>query len=318
MSNLPRKYLACAVQMSPVWMDLEGTTEKVCKKILELGERGVRLIVFPEVIIPGTPHWNWSEPLNSDLFLRMFKNSVEVPSDALARVGAACRAANAYVVLGVTERDAKALYNTILYLDDGGQLIGKHRKIIATHSEKVIWAPGDAEGLRVHETPLGKIGGLICGEHNNSLARYALAEQGEEVHAAVWVSGAARRGESFNHWVETWSVSYAMANQAFVICAQATASEEEQNLFGFNSKGGGSSIVAPDGSFLAGPEKEGEIDVIAEIDFDRAIRSYQMMDVIAYHGRPDLFNFSVNRHGKGKRVSAAPEDPVNLLSADDR
>ncbi|MCG6115818.1 MAG: carbon-nitrogen hydrolase family protein [Mesorhizobium sp.] len=319
MSHLPRKYLACAVQMSPVWMDLDATTEKVCKKIWELGEKGVRLIVFPEVIIPGTPHWNWSEPLNSDLFLRMFKNSVEVPGDALARVASACRDAGAYVVLGITEREGKALFNTIVYIDDRGRLIGKHRKIIGTHSEKVIWAAGDADGLRVHETPLGKLGGLICAEHNNSLARHALAVQGEEVHAAVWVSGAARRGESFNRWVETWSVSYAMANQTFVICAQATASEEEQNHFGFNSAGGGSAIIAPDGSYLAGPEKDGEVDVIAELDFDSAIKSYQMMDVVAYHGRPDLFNFSVKRDVRPTTyaVDAPAFEPVDLTGTRD-
>ncbi|WP_017727370.1 carbon-nitrogen hydrolase family protein [Halalkalibacterium ligniniphilum] len=295
MSDIGKKYLAAAVQMAPVWLDREATTEKVCSKIIELGQKGVRFIVFPEVMIPGTPHWNWSEPMNRELYIRMFQNSVEVPSETLRKVATACRSANAYVVLGITEREAKALYNTIVFINNEGQLIGKHRKMIATQSEKVIWAAGDASGLRVHNTPLGKIGGLICGEHNNSLARYALAEQGEEVHAAVWVSGAARRGELYNRWVETWCQSYAMANQTFVICAQACASEKEIERFGFPHVGGGSSIIAPDGSFIAGPEKSGETDVIAEIDFEKAIFNYTILDTISYHGRPDLFQFGVNR-----------------------
>jgi nitrilase len=300
MGDYGMKYLAAAVQMAPVWLDREATTKKVCSKIMELGKSGVRLIVFPEVMIPGTPHWNWTEPLNSDLYLKMFQNSVEVPSETLREVALACRTANAYVVLGITERDSKALYNTIVFINNEGRLIGKHRKLIGTHSEKVIWTAGDASGLRVHDTPLGKIGGLICGEHNNSLARYALAAQGEEVHAAVWVSGAARRGESYNRWVETWCSSYAMANQTFVICAQACASEEEIERFGFPHSGGGSSIIAPDGSFIAGPEKNGETDVIAEIDFEQAIRNYPLLDSISYQGRPDLFQFSVNREKQSK------------------
>jgi nitrilase len=300
------------VQMAPVWLDREATTEKVCSKILELGKLGVKLIVFPEVMIPGTPHWNWTEPSNTDLFVRMFQNSVEVPSETLKKVAQACRSADVHVVLGITERESKALYNTIVFINNEGQLIGKHRKLVATHSEKVLWASGDASGLQVYDTPIGKLGGLICGEHNNSLSRYALAVQGEEVHAAVWVSGAARRGESYNRKVEIWCLSYALANQTFVICAQACASEEEMIRFGFKHPGGGSSIIAPDGSFISGPEKNGETDVIAEIDFEQAIRSYSLQDTISYHGRPDLFNFSINQE---KRIhNAEPEQKFRKLN----
>lgn len=295
MGDLWRKYLAAAVQMAPVWLDREATTEKVCEKIMELGKAGVRLIVFPEVIIPGTPHWNWSEPLNQELYTELFRNAVEVPSETLRKVALACRSANAYAIVGIHERVLKALYNTIVFIDNEGRLIGKHRKLMGTHSEKVLWAAGDGRGLRVYDTPLGKLGGLICGEHNNSLARHALNIQGEEVHAAVWVSGAARRGESYNHWVNTWTCSYAMANQAFVISAQALASEAEIQRFGFTGPGGGSAIIAPDGTFLAGPVTSGEADVIAEIDLSQGIRSYTMFDTVSYHGRPDVFEFKVNR-----------------------
>jgi len=290
-------YLAAAVQMAPVWLDREATTEKVCAKIVELGRQGVRLIVFPEVIIPGTPHWNWIEPTNSELYVRLYQNAVELPSETLRRVASACRSASAYVVLGVHERAGKSLYNTLLFLDDQGNLLGRHRKLVPTHSEKILWAAGDGSGLRVYRTPLGRLGGLICAEHNMSLARFALAQQGEEVHAAVYVSGSARRGELFNRWVEIWSCSYALANQVFVVCAQACASREEIERFGFPGPGGWSAIIAPDGTFVAGPAREGEADVIGEMDLAAAVRTYVLFDTVGYHGRPDVFHFELRQTG---------------------
>lgn len=305
------KYLAAAVQMEPVWMDRKATTDKVCSKIIELGKSGVRLIVFPEVIIPGTPHWNWIEPSNNDLFVDLFLNAVEVPSESLRQVGLACRAANAYVILGIHEREGKSLYNTIVFINNEGRLIGKHRKLMGTHSEKLLWAAGDASGLNVYETPLGKLGGLICGEHNMSLARHALAVQGEEVHAAVWISGSARRGELYNRWVETWCCSYALANQTFVVSAQSVASEKEIKRFNLLGPGGGSSIVAPDGLYIAEPVMGCEADIIAEIDYTRGIRNYALFDNIRYHGRPDLFEFKVNRE---KQI---PEFPHTKLATEE-
>lgn len=313
MGDLGLKYLAAAVQMEPVWMDREATTEKVCAKILELGKSGVRLIVFPEVIIPGTPHWNWFEPSNNDLFVELFLNAVEVPSETLRQVALASKAANAYVILGIHERVGKCLYNTIVFIDDQGRLIGKHRKLMGTSSEKILWAAGDAEGLRVYQTPLGKLGGLICAEHNMSLARHALASQGEEVHAALWISGSARRGEEFNRWIETWCSSYAMANQTFVISSQSIASEKEIKRFGLLGPGGGSAIYAPDGTHVAGPVKEGEVDVIAEIDFARGMRLYSLLDNIRYHGRPDIFDFKVNREKQIEEFSRSQLEPKNCM-----
>lgn len=276
-------------------MNRELTTEKVCHKIVELGKQGIQLIVFPEVIIPGTTHWNWIEPGNNDLFVKLFQNSVEIPSDTVTKIASACKASGTFVIIGIHERVDKALYNTILFIDETGEIIGKHRKLIGTHSEKIIWASGDGTGLQVYETGLGKIGGLICAEHNMSLARHALAMQGEEIHAAVWISGSARRGSQFNDWVDIWIRSYAMANQTFVISSQSVASEQEIQRFGLFGPGGGSAIVAPDGTYIKKSTGSSEQDVIAEIDHSYAMRTYTTLDTVRYHGRPDVFNFSVNR-----------------------
>ncbi|MCL6562828.1 MAG: carbon-nitrogen hydrolase family protein [Firmicutes bacterium] len=287
-------YLAAAVQMAPVWMDRGRSTDKVIAKIRQLGERGVRLAVFPEVIIPGTPHWNWLTPSDSELYALQWENAVELEGPELRAVGEACKEAGMHVVVGITERMRRALFNTIVFFDDQGRRIGVHRKVMPTQSEKVVWAPGDGTGLTVYETPLGRLGGLICAEHNMSLARYALAQQGEEVHAAVWVSGSARRAE-FNRWVELWSGSYALANQCYVISAQAVASDEEMERFGLQRRGGWSAILAPDASIVAGPITEQEGEVIGPIDSRKVVRTYNLFDAIDYHGRPDLFEFRLHR-----------------------
>lgn len=302
--NYQSKYLAAAVQMAPVWLDREATTQKVCDKIRELGKQGVRLIVFPETVVPGTPHWIWFEPANRELFLRLFTNAVEIPGPTIDAVSQACRNANAYVILGVHERYGKALYNSLVHIDEQGEVVNVHRKVIATHSEKVIWAGGDGAGLKTVQTSFGKVGGLICAEHNMSLPRHALAQQGEEVHAAVFISGSARRGEEFNTWVDTWCRSYALANQTYVVCAQSVATEEEIERFNLLGPGGGSSIIAPDGTYLAGPLLEVEGDIIAEIDRVQGMQLYSLFDTVGYHGRPDIFDLRVSQSRPSRNLSA--------------
>ena len=289
------KYLAAAVQMAPVWMDREATTEKVIQLIQEAGAQGAKLIVFPEVIIPGTPHWIWKEPERYDYYTELFKNSVEVPSPTTARLGGAARQAGAYVVIGINERDGKALYNSMLFFDRHGQLLGKRRKLMGTYVEKTIWGMGGGNDFPVFSTELGKLGGLICRENFSNLSRHELARQGEEVHAAVWLAGSSRRGELFNRWIEASCVSHAVSSQTFVIASQACASDKEMELFKLDGPGGWSAIISPRGEFVAGPLKEGEGILIGEINLEAAVSSYPVWDEIGYHGRPDVFKVLINR-----------------------
>ena len=311
--NTLQKFLVAAVQMEPVWMDRQATTEKICDKIRELGKQGVRLIVFPETIIPGTPHWTWFDPANSELFLDLISNAVEVPGPTLQVIAQACRDARANVILGIHERAGKALYNSLVHINESGELVNNHRKLMGTHAEKVLWAAGDATGLRTVQTPLGKVGGLICAEHNMSLPRHTLAQESEEIHAALFISGAARRGAQFNDWVETWCRSYALANQTYVICAQSVASEAEISKFDLLGPGGGSSIIAPDGSYLAEPLLGREGDVVAEIDRRQGMRFYSLFDTVGYHGRPDIFDLQVSRSRYSAPSGGPGQIPIPLL-----
>lgn len=289
------RYLAAAVQMAPVWMDREATTEKVIQLIQEASAKGAKLIVFPEVIIPGTPHWIWKEPERYDYYAELFKNSVDVPSPTVTRLGEAARQADAYVVIGINERAGKALYNSMLFFDRRGQLLGKRRKLMGTYVEKTIWGMGGGNDLPVFPTELGKLGGLICRENFSNLSRHELAAQGEEVHAAVWLAGSARRGALFNRWIEASCVSHAVSSQTFVIACQACASDKEMELFKLDGPGGWSAIISPKGEIIAGPLEKGEGILVGEIDLETAVSSYPLWDEIGYHGRPDVFKLLVNR-----------------------
>jgi len=288
-------YLAAAVQMAPVWMDREATTQKVCDLIQTARGRGAELIVFPEVIIPGSPHWIWFEPEDYDLYTTLFKNSVEIGDATTQRLQAAARQAGAYVVIGINERCQKALYNSMLFLGPDGELLGSRRKLVGTYAEKMIWAQGEAEGLRVFPSKLGRIGGLICGENFDNLARHALAVLGEEVHAAIYLAASSRRGQLFNRWIESTAVAHALAAQCYVVCAQSCASEAEIQRFALKGPGGWSAIISPRGELVAGPLLDEEGIVVGKGDMEAAIKSYPVHDRVGYHARPDVFRFEIKR-----------------------
>ena len=173
-----------AVQASPVYLDREATIAKACDFIAMAGGEGAQLIVFPEAFIPTYPGWIWhlapghAGDMVSALYAELLDQAVTIPSDATDRLCEAAHQAGAYVAIGMNERNAEAsngsLYNTLLYIDADGQILGKHRKMVPTGPERLIWAQGDGSTLSVYDTPFGKISGLICFENYMPLARYAL------------------------------------------------------------------------------------------------------------------------------------------------
>src|SRR4030042_552794 len=216
------KFKAAAVQAAPVFMEREASVDKACTLIETAGKEGAKLIALPEVYIPAYPYWVWLMGIEQGLVYcaDLYKNSVDVPSAATTSLGAAARKANAYVVIGVNERDNKSLYNTLLFFDDEGNLMGKHRKFKATHAEKIIWGDGDGSPHRVYETKIGRLSGLICGEHTMALPGYTLAAMGEQIHIAAWV-GFATAGipawkEAFRILSETSARYHAIAYNTYV------------------------------------------------------------------------------------------------------
>jgi nitrilase len=295
--------VAC-IQAEPVVLDREATIDKLESLTAEAAGNGAQLLVFPEAFVPAYPSsiWakalaGWAEPGATEAFALLAREAVGVPSDAERRIGAAARRHGAWIVTGVTEVDPErpsTLYNTLLYHAPNGELAGKHRKLVPTNHERLVWGPGDGGGLRAIATPLGRLGGLICWENYMPLARFALYESGVE----IYVASTADDGDA---WQSTL-IHIARESRAFVVApshfqrASAYPADfplrrliEDAGTIGR----GGSAILAPNGGYLAGPLYDEEGILYAELDPARLWEERQRFDPSGHYHRPDVLRLSV-------------------------
>lgn len=294
-------------QVPPVFLDLEGSLARLESTVAEAARGGARLVVFGETWLPGYPVWAdagipWGDADTKAAHARLLANSIEIPGPATERLGAVAREHDVVLVVGANERDARfsrgTLYNSLLYFGPDGSLLGVHRKLVPTHSERVIWGAGDGSTLGVVETPIGRVGGLICWEHWMPLARFAMHAQGEQIHVAVW--------PDVPEMHEVASRSYAFEGRTFVLCAgqilplSAVPDEVEvlpvlRELADADGMllAGGSGVIGPDGSWLAGPVR-GEAIVTADLDLDLIGGELQALDTAGHYNRPDVFRLSVD------------------------
>ena len=188
-----------AAQLSPVFLNKEKTVKKACDAILEAGNNGANLIVFPEAFISGYPDWVWSIPPHksaqlNELYVQLVENAVSIPDNTTKKLCDAAKTAKINVVIGMNETNSESsnasLFNTLLFIDETGQILGKHRKLMPTNCERLIWAQGNGSTLRSYSTSVGKIGGLICWENFMPLARNAIYESGVQILASpTWDKG---------------------------------------------------------------------------------------------------------------------------------
>lgn len=186
------KFKAAAVQAAPIYLNRDASLEKACALIEEAAANGAEFILFPEVFLPGNVYWAqnlpWKEQAKFNV--ELFKNSVTIPSPTTDKLCEMAKKHHIFIVMGIHERDNKALYNTLIYIDREGKIIGKHRKFKPTGPEKLVWSDGDGSTLKVIPTEFGRLGGLICGEHVAVLPGFALAGMAEQLHVASWVGSA--------------------------------------------------------------------------------------------------------------------------------
>jgi nitrilase len=299
-------FKVAAVQATPVFLDREATIDKACDLIAAAGGEGARLVVFPEAFIPAYPDWVWTIPpgeegVLNELYAELLSNSVTIPSDATDRLCRAARLANAYVVMGMSERNVEAsgasLYNTLLYIDAKGEILGKHRKLVPTGGERLVWAQGDGSTLQVYDTPLGKLGGLICWENYMPLARYSMYAWGTQIYvAATWDRG--------QPWLSTLR-HIAKEGRVYVIgCCIAMRKDDIPDRYAMKQKFyaeadewiniGDSAIVNPEGQFIAGPVRKQEEILYAEVDPRMVQGPKWMLDVAGHYARPDVFQLTVH------------------------
>ncbi|MBC8951432.1 carbon-nitrogen hydrolase family protein [Xenorhabdus sp. PB62.4] len=310
MLNLP-KFKAAAVQAAPIFLDTEATVELVCRLIREAADNGAALVAFPEVFVSGYPYWNWvMNPVQgSPWFEKLCKSAIEVPGPEIHKIALAAARHHINVVVGVNERSPNGiatLYNTLVTISDEGHILGRHRKLVPTWAEKLTWANGDASSLKVHDTRIGPLGTLACGENTNTLARFALLSQGELVHVASYIAlpvappdydmAEAIRLRAAAHCFEGkvfTIVSCSTISQEIVKAMTATHPEAEELLARPNSAFTG--IIGPDGRVMGDSLIDEEGIVYADIDLNRCIQPRQMHDITGHYNRFDIFDLKVNR-----------------------
>jgi predicted amidohydrolase len=303
-----------AVAQPEVAPTLEAGLSKVVSLVEDAAANGAALAVFPETFLPGYPIWLdvcrdvalWDHSPVKHVYRRMADESVVVPSGATQTLAAAARAGSITLVIGVIERVTSGagqgtLYNSILTFGPDGSLLNHHRKLVPTYTERMVWGQGDAAGLRAVDSPIGKVGALVCWEHWMPLARHAMHESGEDLHAALWPTA--------HEMHQVASRQYAFEGRCFVLAsgsvmrASALPAELEPHPDKVPSSDhwvlrGGSAIIAPDGSYLAGPVYEQPTLLFADVDVGRVREERMTLDVTGHYHRPDVFAFSVARDTK--------------------
>lgn len=317
------KVKVAVVQAAPVFMDKESTIEKACKLIREAGRNGAELIAFPEAFIPGYPAvysvgWESKPSEWAAYMIALQDNAVLVNSRDTEILGEAVRAVNAYAVIGCNELDdregSRTVYNTLLYFGRDGKVMGRHRKLMPTYTERTYWGRGDASDLQVFNTDIGRIGGLICGENVMVLLKAAMMQKGEEFHIAVWPGVWSGHGQT--HLMEPladprWESSalysiirsYAFESQAFILSSSGMLGEKDfpdrwqalkdSNHTNYTWCVGGSAIVDPHGGLIAGPSIGEESILYADCHAHHIKLTKAIFDCLGHYTRWDVVRLQV-------------------------
>ena len=308
---MPRRatpHKVAVVQHPPVTLHRQKTLERGVMLLEEAAKAGARLVSFPETWLPGYPEWLWrlrpgeDSDLTSEIHGRLIENAVDLKASQLKPFQSAARRLKVTVSIGIHERDGDysrgTLYNTVVLIGPDGSVLNRHRKLMPTNPERMVWGTGDAVGLRVIDTPSGRVGSLICWENYMPLARYALFAQGCELYLApTWDAGST--------WTST--MRHIAAEGRCWVLGNGTAMRGKDIPKDFPQRSrlfpdldewynpGDSVIVDPRGKVVAGPLHEEHGILYADCDPALASKAKRTLDVAGHYGRPDIFRLEVNR-----------------------
>ncbi|OOZ42250.1 carbon-nitrogen hydrolase family protein [Solemya elarraichensis gill symbiont] len=296
------------VQHSPVLLDAQQTMQKAIELVAEAAAGGAQLVILPEAFFPGYPAWIWRlRPggdwgISDEVHHRLLKNAVDLEADDLKPLRDAAAEHQLTIVAGINERDGKlsrsTLYNSVVTIGPNGDLLNCHRKLMPTNPERMVWGQGDASGLKVIDTPCGRIGALICWENYMPLARFALYAQGVEIYVAPTY-------DSGDDWLGTmqhiaregccWVISAGVATRHSDIPDDFP---EKERLYPDGEEWinpGDSVVISPRGSLVAGPFNQTQEIIIADIDLDEVAIARRGFDVAGHYSRPDIFTLHIDR-----------------------
>lgn len=298
------KFVAAVVQWAPEAHDAVAGSHKAARAIAEAAAQDARLVVFPEVWLQCYPYWggmSLREPEYQMWREALFRAAISIPGPELATVQAAAAKHRCHVVMSAQERAGGTLYATQIFIGPDGRLLGSHRKLMPTLHERLLWGMGDGSDLDVHDTELGRLGGLMCFEHQMAPARYALCGLGIQIHAACWP------GHAFLDPVIDASMrQLSHENACFVLVARDVMSADRiaagmppvtigREIWNAH---GGSAIIAPGGEYLVAPVFDREAILTAEIDLSRIAVAKWFVDAAGHYARPDVFRLEWDRRAK--------------------
>lgn len=310
---------ACAVQAAPAFLDRSATLAIVLDRLEAARDGGADVCVFPETFWPGYPFWvditdasRFDEARQKRAYAQYLDAAVALDGSEFAAVVKRCAELEMFVYLGVAERSESggSVYCTLVAIDPVHGVVGVHRKLRPTYGERLVWAPGDGHGLRVHEFLGARLGGLNCWENWMPMARAALYAQGEQVHIATW-PGAPHLTADISRFV-------ALEGRVFVVSAGAVLRAEHlpedfalrDEVLAVRSRftSGGSIIVGPDGEVLAEADKHAEALLFADLDLARVREERQNFDPAGHYGRPDVLGLRLDRRRLGPLESSDDRD----------
>ena len=288
---------AAVVQAAPIPFDRVRTVEKTLGLIRDAAAQGAQIAVFPEAFVSGYPKLldfgavvGRRTVEGRTMFRRYHESAIDVPGPATEAIGEACREHNLTLVIGVIERDGGTLYCTALYFGPDGSLLGKHRKVMPTAMERLIWGFGDATTLNAVDTPAGRVGAVICWENYMPGMRMHMYKQRVQLYCAPTVDDRLTWSATMQHiafegrcFVLSAVQYLRRADYPPEIAAHLPATAADPII------GGGSIIVNPQGQVLAGPDRTGEVILTAELNLDEIIEGKYDLDVVGHYSRPDLF-----------------------------
>jgi nitrilase len=332
----PQRFKVAVVQASPAVFDRARTLQKVQALSREAARKGAQLVLFPEAFVSGYPRGlDFGAVVGSrtdqgrEDFRRYWESSVDVPGPAVDELAQTARENQIYLVIGVVEREGGTLYCCVLFFAPDGSFLGKHRKIMPTGSERLVWGFGDGSTMPVFDTPLGQLGAVICWENYLPLMRAAMYAKGIQIYCAP-------TADARDSWIASMR-HIAVEGRCFVLsCNQFNRRRDfpsdYHSIFREDPDAvvcrGGSCIVDPFGNFLAGPNTEGEAVLFAEIDRAQIVRGKYDLDVVGHYARPDIFQLHVDARAKKpvsihdaelkeeEETSVSPQQPAIARSAD--
>jgi amidase/nitrilase len=314
---MSRRIKVGAAQISPHFFDKDKTLEKTCRYIEEGGKLGLDLLVFPETYFCGYPYWRGSVSVrrSTELMARMIHSAIRIDGPEVARMSEAARKSDVHCVIGCNELSERpgslTIYNSLVVISRQGEVLGRHRKLMPTHSERLYWGMGDGSDIRVFELDIGRLGAAICYEHHMTLLRAALAIKGEEIHCALWpgwwrvdghLGGKVGQAGAENCDLESAVRQHAIENGVFVVSSSWYLDHDDipadlRDEMKYNLAVGGSCVVSPAGLFVAGPVFEEETIVWAEIDLEEREVAKAYLDGIGHYSRPDLLTLRIRDKG---------------------